>query len=300
MGCGGSGGCQERIERLAVGRRSGGQPGRPNYAAGPVGRSRWPRAEQQVDVPVAALAASHLAGQPATRDVVRVPQVDHPGVGQAGAVSTLWSGGREEHYQPGLAAVGVEPAWSRPPRAGRQLIGQLQHGRDPLISQPVEDDPMVAAGGDNPHQRRQARWLDTLGWGWPRRRVRSPADRSPCPGVGPEAEPGRKPSRRRDRSTPWATPPQEPASEAGRRVGVGPGLPRRPPSSESHRWRPLLVPPRSREPYPVLPAMNPHCSCRRASAQHGTGTVRPKGSPVVADRFVASLSYGVARSLRGS
>ncbi len=39
--------------------------------------------------------------------------------------------------------------------------------------------------------------------------------------------------------------PRRAASEAGGRVGVGPGLLRRPPSSESHRWRPLLVPPRS-------------------------------------------------------
>jgi hypothetical protein len=38
---------------------------------------------------------------------------------------------------------------------------------------------------------------------------------------------------------------RKPSSEAGGRVGVCPGLLRRPPSSESHRWRPLLVPPRS-------------------------------------------------------
>jgi hypothetical protein len=56
----------------------------------------------------------------------------------------------------------------------------------------------------------------------------------------------------------------------GGRVGVGPGLPRRPPSSESHRWRPLLVPPRFREPYPVLPAMN-------LSAH--VGVPRPKTAP---------------------
>src|SRR5918994_800277 len=32
----------------------------------------------------------------------------------------------------------------------------------------------------NPHQRRQARWLETLDWAWPTRRVSSPADSSPC------------------------------------------------------------------------------------------------------------------------
>jgi hypothetical protein len=74
-------------------------------------------------------------------------------------------------------------------------------------------------------------------------------------------------------------PPQAPASEAGGRVGVDPGLPRRPPSSESHRWRPLLVPPRSLEPYPSRPSNEPHCLCRRASAQDCTGTVRPIRQP---------------------
>ena len=97
-----------------------------------------------------------------------------------------------------------------------------------------------------------------------------------------------KPSHRRGRSTPLGGyAPQESASEAGGRVGVGPGLPRRPPSSESHRWRPLLVPPRSREPYPVLPALN-LTAC--------VGVPRPKAA---LERFVRSGSLVVADGLVG-
>jgi hypothetical protein len=47
-----------------------------------------------------------------------------------------------------------------------------------------------------------------------------------------------------------------PASEAGGRAGVSLGLLRQPPSSESHRRRPLLIPPRSHDPYPVVPVPN--------------------------------------------
>jgi hypothetical protein len=58
---------------------------------------------------------------------------------------------------------------------------------------------------------------------------------------------------------------RKPASEAGGRVGVCPGLLRRPPPSESHRRRPLLVPPRSPAPYPVVRVMKtslPVFACR--------------------------------------
>jgi hypothetical protein len=61
---------------------------------------------------------------------------------------------------------------------------------------------------------------------------------------------------------PSASPPgrspelQQKASErGGRSSGRLSGLLRRPPSSESHRRRPPLVPPRSPAPYPVVPVM---------------------------------------------
>ena len=48
-----------------------------------------------------------------------------------------------------------------------------------------------------------------------------------------------------------------PDSEAGGRVGVGPGL-YDVPTSEPHRRRPLLVPPRSHDPLPSRPGDEPH------------------------------------------
>jgi len=41
----------------------------------------------------------------------------------------------------------------------------------------------------------------------------------------------------------------------------------------------VAVAPRSLEPYPRRPSNEPHCSRRRASAQDGTGTVRPISQP---------------------
>ena len=69
------------------------------------------------------------------------------------------------------------------------------------------------------------------------------------------------------------------SERGGRSSWRRPGLLRRPPSSESQRWRPLLVPPRSLEPYPSRLSNEPHCSCRRASAQDCTGAVRPIRQP---------------------
>jgi hypothetical protein len=51
-----------------------------------------------------------------------------------------------------------------------------------------------------------------------------------------------------------------------------PGTLRRPPSSESHRRRPLLIPPRSHDPYPVVPVRNPrllHDPGRSGAARSG-------------------------------
>jgi|RhiMetdeSRZDD1v2_1073273.scaffolds.fasta_scaffold1093233_2 hypothetical protein len=70
------------------------------------------------------------------------------------------------------------------------------------------------------------------------------------------------------------------ASERGGRSSWRrPGTATTTPSSASHRWRPLLVPPRSLKACPRRPSNEPHGSRRRASAQDGTGTVPPIRQP---------------------
>jgi hypothetical protein len=73
--------------------------------------------------------------------------------------------------------------------------------------------------------------------------------------------------------------PKEPASEAGGRVGVGPGLLRRPPSSESHggahsssRLAPMT-------PTPDVPAMNLPAGARAHSPPTGPGRWPRSGNP---------------------
>jgi hypothetical protein len=136
------------VEHRDAGAAQGGR------VAGPGGLG----AEQQVAVPVAALVARDVGGQPGPRDVLGVPQVHHPRIGQPGrvpaaagvpdllvdpdgihpqaslgmggeelglhqpgAASTAWSGGREDHDQAGLAAVGVAP--------GLQVADSVQVGQ---------------------------------------------------------------------------------------------------------------------------------------------------------------------------
>jgi hypothetical protein len=88
--------------------------GRRSWPAGLAGWSRWPGAEQQVGVPVATLIASDVVGQPVAGNVVGVPQVDHPGVGQPGGVPAVT----------GIPEQFIHPKWHRP--AGGQGAGPRQ------------------------------------------------------------------------------------------------------------------------------------------------------------------------------
>jgi hypothetical protein len=47
----------------------------------------------------------------------------------------------------------------------QQAIGQLQHGRDPLVGQPVVDDPVLAAGGDKAAPAQTGQVVGHLGLG---------------------------------------------------------------------------------------------------------------------------------------
>ena len=95
--------------------------------------------------------------------------------------------------------------------------------------------------------------------------------------------------------TPGARSEREPASEAGGRGGVGPGLLRRPPSSESRR-RPLLVPPRSHDPYPFLQRRTSPLVSAGPRPTTPPGTVVPPGSLVVVGGLVGCR--GVAGQAR--
>src|SRR5215207_5193788 len=67
------------VEDRGAGAAQGGR------VAGPGGLG----AEQQVAVPVAALVARDVGGQPGPRDVLGVPQVHHPRIGQPAASQRL-------------------------------------------------------------------------------------------------------------------------------------------------------------------------------------------------------------------
>ncbi len=76
---------------------------------------------------------------------------------------------------------------------------------------------------------------------------------------------------------------QRTRGRGGRSSGCLSGTLRRPPSSESHRRRPLLVPPRSQDPYPIVPVKN-----LTAGTRVHLRSVRPPPRTVPPDRAQAS------------
>jgi len=94
-----------------------------------------------------------------------------------------------------------------------------------------------------------------------------------------------------------ARPEANQPSEAGGRVGVCPGLRRRPPSSESHRWRPLLVPPRSHDPYPGVPSDEPRGRCPRASRPKTLSGRWPRPGSLIVDGLVGCCASATHRRL---